>query len=131
MVCDRCIRDRCYFHWGLVMVAKMSHRGLVDWLVQRVTALLIGAYTIFILIYFLSNQHTYFVQWHELFHHTAMKIFTFIVLLSVMWHAWIGLWTVLTDYVNHVALRLGLEIIILLLLVGYLAWGFEILWTTY
>jgi len=114
------------------MVANsLSHRGITDWLVQRVTALLIGAYTVFILIYFFANQPIYFAQWHGIFHHTLMKIFSFIVLISIVWHAWIGLWTVFTDYVKSTAVRLTLEIIVILLLVGYLSWGFEILWTTH
>jgi succinate dehydrogenase / fumarate reductase, membrane anchor subunit len=109
----------------------VNHRGLRDWMAQRITALLIGAYTIFILVYLLRNQPTYFAQWHGLFHHTFMKVFTFIVLLSVMWHAWIGLWTVFTDYVKNVAVRLTLEVLVILLLVGYLAWCFEIFWMSY
>ncbi len=113
------------------MVAHSNHRGLHDWLVQRVTALVIGLYTIFILIYLLRNQPTYYAQWHALFHHPVMKISTFIVLLSVMWHAWIGLWTVFTDYVKNVTVRLTLQVLVILLLVGCLAWGFEILWTGY
>jgi len=108
-----------------------SDRGVSDWLVQRVTALLIGAYAIFILIYFFVNKPLYYAQWHELFHHVFMKIFSFLVLISIVWHAWIGLWTVFTDYVKSAAIRLVLEIIVILLLVGYLSWGFEILWTTY
>ena len=112
------------------MVASISSRGLTEWLVQRVTALLIGVYTIFILIYLLDNQPLYFAQWHNLFHLTIMKIFTFMVLVSVMWHAWIGLWTVFTDYVKNTTVRFTLEILVLLLLVTYLSWGFEILWTT-
>lgn len=114
------------------MVANsLSHRGISDWLVQRVTALLVGAYTIFILIYFFTNRPIYFAQWHGIFHLTFMKIFSFMVLLSIVWHAWIGLWTVFTDYVKCTGLRLTLEIAVILLLVGYLSWGFEILWTTY
>ena len=113
------------------MVSHSNHRGLHEWLVQRVSALLIGIYTIFIFVYLLRNQPTYFAQWHQLFHHVVMKIATFIVLLSVMWHAWIGLWTVFTDYVKNYVLRLTLEVIVLLLIVSYLSWGFEILWASH
>ena len=112
------------------MVTSASSRGLTEWLVQRVTALLIGAYTIFILIYLLDNQPMYFAQWHKLFHLTIMKIFTFMVLVSVMWHAWVGLWTGFTDYVKNTAVRLTLESVVVMLLVAYLSWGFEILWAT-
>lgn len=112
------------------MVTLASSRGFSDWMIQRVTALLIGAYTVFILAFIMLNQPTYYAQWHALFHHTAMRIFTSLVLLSVMWHAWIGLWTVFTDYLKCVALRLTLEIIVVVLLLSYLFWGFDILWTT-
>lgn len=114
-----------------MVTTSMSNRGISDWLVQRVTALLIGAYAVFILSYFFFNKPLYFAQWHDLFHNVFMKIFSFMVLISIVWHAWIGLWTVFTDYVKNAALRLTLEIIVILLLVGYLSWGFEILWTTY
>lgn len=57
-----------------------------------------------------------------------MKIVTFIVLLSILWHAWIGLWTVFTDYVKNRPIRLILEILVSLLLIVYLAWVAEILW---
>ena len=110
---------------------RADHRGLRDWLVQRVTALLIGAYAVFILVYFLYHPSVYFSQWHRLFHHLLMKVFTFAVLFSIVWHAWIGLWTVFTDYIKNRSLRLALEMLVILLLVGYLSWGFEILWTTH
>jgi succinate dehydrogenase / fumarate reductase, membrane anchor subunit len=113
------------------MVGRTSHRGLRDWLVQRVTAVLIGAYAIFILTYLMTQSSLSFLKWHGLFHSTSMKIFTFMTLLAVIWHAWIGLWTVLTDYVKPKGLRMALELVIVLLLLGYLSWGFEILWTTH
>lgn len=127
--CDRAYSDGA--GGGLVMVTRTnSHRGLRDWLIQRVTAVVTGLYLIFILAYLFSQQPIDYLQWHTFFHFTAVKIFTFIVLLSIVWHAWIGLWTVFTDYVKCNVLRLILEWAVLLLLFAYLAWGFEILWTT-
>lgn len=110
------------------MVTHASHRGLRDWLVQRITALVIGVYTVFILAYLICKQPVDYSQWYALFHHTLMKVSTFIVLLSVVWHAWIGLWTVFTDYIKNAVVRLSLELLVAILLLGYLAWGFEILW---
>jgi succinate dehydrogenase / fumarate reductase membrane anchor subunit len=110
------------------MVAKMNQRGLWDWIIQRVTAILVGAYTLFLLGYFLSYRPIYFAQWSGLYNHIFMKIITFIIIISVLWHAWIGLWTVLTDYVHRKPIRLLLEIIICLLLLGYFAFAIETLW---
>jgi len=112
----------------MVGLVHSNHRGLRDWIVQRITAVLLGVYTIFILSYLLCNKPVNYVQWYTLFHHPVMKVVTFIVLLSVMWHAWIGLWTVFTDYVKNAAVRLSLEALLIVLLLAYLAWGFEILW---
>ncbi len=110
------------------MVSKVSHAGFRDWLAQRVTAIIIGAYAVFILSYLATYQPVYFAQWFRLFHHPAMKVATFITLLSITWHAWIGLWTVFTDYVKPRAVRLFLEVIVAIVLVGYLAWLLEIMW---
>ncbi len=110
------------------MVTRTNHSGFTDWLVQRVTAVLIGIYTLFIIIYLLANQPVDYFSWQALFNHLIMKIATMIVLLSILWHAWIGLWTVFTDYIKNKATRIVLEILVCILLVAYLFWGFEILW---
>lgn len=110
------------------MVAKANHRGFWDWIIQRVSAILVGAYALFLMGYFVIYQPIYFAQWQSLYNHILMKCLTFLVIVSVLWHAWIGLWTVLTDYVHHKPLRLLLEIIIFLLLVGYFAFAIETLW---
>lgn len=109
------------------MVVKASHSGLRDWLIQRISAVVIGLYLLFIVVYFLNNQPVYFAQWHHLFHNILMKTVTLVVLIAVLWHAWIGLWTVLTDYIKNAGLRLALQSLLIILLVGYLVWGIEIL----
>ena len=110
------------------MVKKIDRRGFHEWLVQRVSAVLIGAYAIFLFLYFLTHQPLQYVVWHNLFSHLALKIITIIILLSILWHAWIGLWTVLTDYVKNGSVRLMLEIIIIAILLSYLIWCFDALW---
>lgn len=110
------------------MVVQVNRRGLIDWIAQRVTAILVGIYTLFLVIYFLAHHPLSYNVFHNLFSNLAMKIVTFIVLLSILWHAWIGLWTVFTDYVKNRPIRLILEILVSLLLIVYLAWVAEILW---
>ncbi len=109
------------------MVVKTSHSGLRDWLVQRISAVVIGLYVIFLAIYLIQNQPLYFAQWHKLFDNVLVKIATLVVLIAIVWHAWIGLWTVLTDYVKHLGARLVLQSLIILLLLGYVLWGVVIL----
>lgn len=110
------------------MVSVKSNAGYRDWLVQRITAVIIAAYAIFLMLYVLINQPIGYAQWQVLFGHAVMRIATFVVLLSILWHAWIGLWTIFTDYVKPKNIRLLLEIIVCVLLIVYLIWCFEILW---
>jgi succinate dehydrogenase / fumarate reductase membrane anchor subunit len=109
------------------MVAKINHRGFYDWIAQRVSALMIGAYAIFMLAFIVCHQPMQFSTWHGLFAHLSMKIATFLVLIAVLWHAWIGLWTVFTDYIKCGFLRLFLEILLILVLLTYFAWCIDTL----
>ncbi|OGO93499.1 MAG: succinate dehydrogenase, hydrophobic membrane anchor protein [Coxiella sp. RIFCSPHIGHO2_12_FULL_44_14] len=110
------------------MVEHVDRRGWRDWLVQRISAVLIGTYAIFLIIYVLLHEPMSYAAWYGLFSHFFMKISTLIVLLSILWHTWIGIWTVLTDYVKNQAMRLFLETVVCLLLLAYLIWLLDILW---
>ncbi len=73
--------------------------------------------------------------WSELYHLTWMRILTLLVILSVIIHAWIGMWMVFTDYLTQRALgrsalyiRLLFQIACILALLYYLVWGIQILW---
>lgn len=110
------------------MVAKLNDRGFHEWLIQRISALLIGAYAVFLLVYLFEHPRLHYTQWHALFSHPAMKIATMIALLSIVWHAWIGLWTVFTDYVKVVFVRMIFETLTILALLSYVIWCFDALW---
>lgn len=99
-----------------------------SWFMQRVTSLILGAYFIFLFIYFLIHPQFQFTDWQALFAHAAMRFFSFFALLSLVYHSWIGIWTVLTDYVKPFSIRLTLEAILIFALLIYLVWGIEILW---
>jgi succinate dehydrogenase / fumarate reductase membrane anchor subunit len=57
-----------------------------------------------------------------------VQLSTLFALFSLALHAWVGLWTVLTDYVKPLILRYLLQAIILLALFVYVVWGIFILW---
>jgi succinate dehydrogenase / fumarate reductase membrane anchor subunit len=109
-------------------VTSLSTNGLKDWLIQRVSAVILAAYTLFLLFYFIAHPHLEYSQWHALFSCGVVRFFTLLTLLSLVLHAWIGLWTVLTDYVKIVSLRLVLQVLVILTSFAYLAWGIQIIW---
>lgn len=106
----------------------LTSSGLRDWIVQRISAVVLGFYFIFLLMYFAMHPHVTYGAWQTLFAHPGMKIFSFLALLSLVGHSWVGIWTVLTDYVKCTAGRLLLEVTMGLALIYYLVWGIEILW---
>lgn len=109
-------------------ILNLSRNGLTDWLIQRVSAIFIGSYALYLLFFFMSHPELQFEQWHGLFHSVCFGVATIVALLFVLAHAWIGLWTVLTDYVKPVFLSLLLQVGLVLLLLFYLVWGLMIIW---
>ena len=106
-----------------------AHYGLKDWLVQRVTALVMAVYVVVFVGILLVCRPQRFEQWHALFGNHLMRIATFVFFISLFWHAWIGVRDILMDYVKPTGVRLGLEIAVVLVLVGYAVWTVQILWS--
>lgn len=66
---------------------------------------------------------------------TPMRIFTLLALLSFVGHAWIGMWTVTTDYLTSMqmgpkadVLRLIVQMAMAIALFVVIVWGIQIIW---
>ena len=57
-----------------------------------------------------------------------MKLLTFVAFLSLTYHAWIGVRDIWMDYVKPVAVRLTLQVLTILWLVGCAGYAAQILW---
>ncbi len=109
-------------------VTSFTGNGLRDWLIQRVSAIILVAYTLFLFGFIFIHPHLTYDVWLDLFQNLFVKIFTVLALLSIYSHAWIGIWTVLTDYIKSTWLRGLLEVLVIIALIGYFVWGVAILW---
>ena len=116
-------------------VTSFGRSGLSDWLVQRVTGVVITAYFLFMVVWLGGHKGLDYQTWLALHQLTCMKIFNTITLISIVAHSWIGIWGVLTDYVTvrllcskATVLRLVLEMGAIGLLVIYALWGLAIIW---
>jgi len=114
---------------------SFSRSGLSDWLVQRVSAYILAAYFLVIVGFLICRHEVGFADWYAFMTSTAMRIFTLLSLLALAGHAWVGLWTVFTDYVTERQLGPKASVLRLLLQVGmaififvYVVWGIQILW---
>jgi len=57
-----------------------------------------------------------------------MQIAGTLVVVSIITHAWIGLWTVCTDYIKCVWIRTSVILFLLLAEAILLVWGLKIVW---
>ena len=83
-----------------VSATNLGRSGVYDWIIQRVTAIVLAVYTVFLVGYLLANPELTFQQWNDLFACTAMKIFSLAALISICAHAWVVMWTIATDYLT-------------------------------
>lgn len=117
-------------------ISSLSGNGAYDWLVQRVSAVVLLAWILCVGgSIFLADDMTY-EAWRGLFESTAMRVFSLAALLSLCAHAWVGMWTVSTDYLTAAmlgkaatAVRLLFQLACLLVLFTYFVWGIQILWS--
>ncbi len=109
-------------------ITSFGRSGLYDWMIQRATAVVLLVYTVFILGYLLFNPGLDYVQWRALFDMTSMRVFTLLALISLGAHAWIGLWSVSTDYIKPTGARFLFQVICGTAMFTYLVWGVQVLW---
>lgn len=109
-------------------VLGVNHPGLRDWLIQRITAVVLAVYFVGLIYFFVHNPNLDYADWHRLFAKTWMKIATLFALISLLFHSWVGMWTILTDYVKPYGLRFILHFAVFLALVIFFFAGLLILW---
>lgn len=117
----------------MVRVAtSLGRSGLHDWLIQRLSAVVLLAYALYLLGYligaYLVQPELSYQLWHGFFARPFVKIASLVALLAIVAHAWIGIWTVFTDYIKPVALRVVLQSLLIVACLGLLFWGLIILW---
>lgn len=107
---------------------SLGGKGIRDWIFQRVTAVFLTGYILFLLYFWLTHSGTATAQWQDLFFDPWMKVSTLVAFVALFVHAWIGMWTIITDYVPVYCIRLFLLSVVGFCLLGYLGWGLTILW---
>jgi succinate dehydrogenase / fumarate reductase membrane anchor subunit len=107
---------------------SLGRSGAQDWLIQRVSAVILAGYTLFIMAYLIFHSEHNYENWRVLFRSDWMRYSSLLALLSLIAHAWIGVWTVITDYIKPVMIRIALQLMVFLALLAYLVLGMKIIW---
>lgn len=116
-------------------VTSLGKNGLYDWVIQRGTAVILGVYFLCLMSFLIANPDLSFAKWHGYMTSGYMRVFTLLALLSMAAHAWVGLWTISTDYITTrqmgaiaTPVRLAFQAVCALLTIVYVIWGVQILW---
>lgn len=109
-------------------VVTGAHYGLRDWLIQRVSAVVMVVYSVALAGWLLSQPYVDYGVWTGLFSSQWVRIFTLLFLLSLFWHAWVGVRDVVMDYVKPAGMRLAIHVLVILALAFYSIWSVQILW---
>lgn len=108
--------------------ASLKRNGVQDYISLRTTALIILAFSIYMLWFFCTTAEVTYAVWTAFFSGLGTKVFTLAALISIMIHVRIGLWQVLTDYVKPHAVRVTIQFLLNLLAFVYVAVGLFVLW---
>ena len=105
-----------------------AHYGLGSWIAQRITAIVIALYILFMVAVLLRAGPIDYASWKALFEHGWMRVATLLFAVSLAWHSWIGLRDILMDYARPDSFRFALQVVSILLVAVYLGWTVQILW---
>ena len=105
-----------------------AHYGLGAWLMQRLTAVVMAAYTVFLLAIVLASPPASHADWKGLFGGSFVRLATMLFFLALLYHAWVGVRDIVMDYIKPTGLRLALQAFVGTALVFYLVWSVSILW---
>lgn len=116
-------------------VTSLTRSGLSDFVVQRLSAAILALYTVCVMSFFLVNPELTYTEFATYFNSMPMRVFSTLAVLAFAGHAWIGMWTIGTDYLReaHVGgsattVRLAYQGLCLALIFVFVVWGFSILW---
>jgi len=109
-------------------VVTGAHYGLRDWLIQRITAVVMAVYCAVLAAYLLLQPRLDYDIWTGLFASQPVRAFTLLFLLCLFYHAWLGIRDIVMDYVKPAGIRLVTHVLVILALLLCVIWSVQILW---
>lgn len=110
-------------------ILSASHVGLRNWLLQRITALVMALYMGVFAVLLVALQPADYLVWRGLFVPLWVRLFTLLFFLSLMVHAWLGMCDIFNDYVPSLRVEKVLQGLVAMVLLGCAGWSASILWS--
>ena len=115
-------------NYGSKRVVVGAGYGMRDWLSQRATAVVMALFTLILLVQLVLPGPMGYDRWAGIFSAQWMKVLAFVAIVSLLYHAWIGMRDVWMDYVKPAAMRLVLQVFTIVWLTACAGWGIQVLW---
>ena len=119
---------------GTKRIVVGAHYGTFDFIVQRCTAVIMAIYTLILFFGVLFTSGMSFEGWQNLFTFRigvvpVGQLLATLAFFSLAWHAWIGVRDIWMDYVKPAGIRLLLQVLTVLWLVGSIVYFAKVLWS--
>ena len=116
-------------NYGSKRIVVGASYGLRDWLAQRITAALMALFTVLVLAQLIfSKGPVGYDTWAGIFSPQWMRALTFVIIVALLYHVWVGMRDIWMDYIKPVGLRLGLQVFTIVWLVACSGWSLQVLW---
>ena len=115
-------------NYGSKRIVVGAHYGLRDWLALRITAALMALFTLALVVQVLLPGELGYDKWAGIFSRQWMKALTFVVIVSLLYHVWVGMRDVWMDYVKPVGIKLALQVFTIVWLTACAGWAIQVLW---
>ena len=97
--------------------------GFKAWVLQRISAVYLGLFTLYVVFYLTMNTPTDYAQWSGWINSLPVTLAFMLAIALILIHAWIGIRDVLIDYIPITTIRLLVMTLVGLMLSGCGLWA--------
>lgn len=102
--------------------------GLRAWAYQRITAIYLAIFFIYLALYFSFTPPISYEAWSTAVSGTFASVAWLLFFFSLLLHSWIGMRDILIDYIHPAMVRITLLIVVGFLQLGIGLWVLQIFW---
>ena len=101
--------------------------GLKAWAIQRLTAIYIGVFAVYLIGALIVSPPADFAAWKAWMGSPLVSVAMLLFVVTILMHAWIGVRDVLIDYIRPIAIRATVLGVVALSLIAMGLWAAQAL----
>ena len=101
--------------------------GLRPWLIQRVSAVYLALFTVYVGVTLLIAGDIGYEQWLDWLFRPVNTIAVGLFVIALLMHAWVGIRDIILDYVHNTLVRMVAFTLVIVVLVSSGLWSARIL----